>query len=180
MTLLTVLIAACLFFIQGDVAVVYSQGVSINFSGLSVSGTQTSTQVWGDSGTQTATSVPATSGTQNVSPGSVTISLQTPTTQTTTSTSSTTTSITPASTSQQYTSSTQTPFTSYNTPEHTTEITLPVNFNSLSGEEPLLPLAEPYVVTICLSYNDMTASGCVDKKTPSQASEKLAAMILNK
>ena len=41
-------------------------------------------------------------------------------------------------------------------------------------------MAEPYVVTVCISYNDITATGCDDKKTPSQASEKLAAMILNK
>jgi len=84
------------------------------------------------------------------------------------------------STSQKYAPITQTSISSYNTPEHITELLHPINFNPLSGDEPLLPQAEPYAVTVCISYNDMTASGCADKKTPSQASEKLAAMVLNK
>ena len=179
MTLLTVLIAACLFFIQGEVSIVFSAGVSIDFSGLSVQGIQTSTQVCGCSGTQTAPTVPSSSGIQNSTPSvksvtsiPVTSSANTPTsTQTTLSTSTSTIS-------SAYTS--QSPIT-YNTPERTLELLHPVNLNNpLSENEQLLPMAEPYAVTVCLSYNDVSVSGCADKKTPSQASEKLAAMILNK
>jgi hypothetical protein len=102
---------------------------------------------------------------------------------------STPVTVSPAQTSTQTTSSTstsqtapgtQSSFTPYNTPEHTIELVNPVNLNPLSGDEPLLPMAEPYAVTVCLAYNNMAVSGCADKITSSQASEKLAAMMLNK
>jgi hypothetical protein len=54
------------------------------------------------------------------------------------------------------------------------------NFNPLSEEEPLLPTAASYRVTVCVSYHDIVASSCRNKRTSSQASEILAAMILNK
>lgn len=79
-----------------------------------------------------------------------------------------------------YTPSTQAPASFYNTPEHKTELFIPYRLSPLSSNEPLLPGAQPYAVTICLSYNDSTAPGCADKKTAPQASEHLAALILNK
>jgi hypothetical protein len=84
------------------------------------------------------------------------------------------------STYQNNTSANQIPFSSYDTPEHTIELIVPMNFNSLTGNEPLLPMAESYTVTVCLSYNNIAVSDCRDKKTPLQASQMLAAMILNK
>jgi hypothetical protein len=54
------------------------------------------------------------------------------------------------------------------------------NFNPLSEEEPLLPSAKSYKVTVCVSYNNIIAPSCRNKRTSSQASEILAAMILNK
>lgn len=170
-TLLTVLLVACLFLIHGGIAVVYSEGVSINFQGMTI-------QTWGGSGTQTAPTpptVPSSTVIQN-SISSVTSTTSIPAT----SSAATSLSTLTTSTSQKYAPITQTSISSYNTPEHITELLHPINFNPLSGDEPLLPQAEPYAVTVCISYNDMTASGCADKKTPSQASEKLAAMVLNK
>lgn len=78
------------------------------------------------------------------------------------------------------TSSNQSLTSFYNTPEHKTELVIPYKLSPLSPDEPLLPMAEPYAVTICLSYNDATAPGCTNKKTTSQASELLAASILKK
>lgn len=182
-TLPTVLLAACLFLVHGGIAVVYSEGVTISFGALTVfahgagseTPIQTSTQVWGGSGTQIAPTVPISTGIQN-SISSVKSVTPIPVTSSPTSTQTTLST----STSQKYTPITQAPISSYNTPEHITELIHPINFNPLSGDELLLPLAEPYAVTVCISYNDMTASGCADKKTPAQASEKLAAMVLNK
>ncbi|MFA5322085.1 MAG: hypothetical protein WC373_05370 [Smithella sp.] len=165
--LLSVLLAACLFFTQGTVAVVYSEGVTISYGGFTL------TAHGADVGTQTAPTVPSSSGIQD-SISSVTSAITSA--ASIPATSSATTSL---STSQKYTT-TPPSLTSYNTPEHTTELLLPVKINPLSGDEPLLPLAEPYAVTVCLSYNDMAASCCADKKSPEQASEKLAAMILKK
>ncbi|MGP8013903.1 MAG: hypothetical protein ACLPP9_05850 [Smithella sp.] len=54
------------------------------------------------------------------------------------------------------------------------------NFNPLSEEEPLLPTAASYKLTVCVSYNNIVAPSCRNKRTSSQASEILAAMILNK
>jgi hypothetical protein len=54
------------------------------------------------------------------------------------------------------------------------------NFNPLSEDEPLLPMAESYTVTVCVPYDNIALSDCRDKKTPLQASEILAAIILNK
>jgi hypothetical protein len=79
-----------------------------------------------------------------------------------------------------YPNTNQTPYPPYDTPEHTIELIVPMNFNSLTGNEPLLPMAESYTVTVCVSYNNMAVSDCRDKKTPLQAGQILAAMILNK
>jgi hypothetical protein len=78
------------------------------------------------------------------------------------------------------TSSTQSLTSIYNMPEHKTELVIPYRLSPLSSDEPLMPQAQPYAVIICLSYNDKNASGCVEKNTPSEASEKLAAMIIQK
>lgn len=66
------------------------------------------------------------------------------------------------------------------TPEPTDELMRPAPVNTLSESESLLPDAESYSITICLPYNDLIVPGCPDKKNASQASEKLAAMIMNK
>jgi hypothetical protein len=88
---------------------------------------------------------------------------------------------TSASIDQKYAiSSTQIPSSFYNTPEHKTDLLIPYKLSPLSADEPLMPQAQPFAVTICLSYNDTNASGCVEKNTPSQAGEMLAAMILQK
>ena len=187
--LLSILLIA-FFLFQGWAAVVYSEGVSISFSNLSISGVQLSTQSWGTGTTQTntTTTVPGTTGTtsapqdstNNISPlfnsfintllqGSTTVSSPVTTTTTSTIPSTSNPLQKPASLSN-----------ILQTPEPTEELIRPVTFKPLSEDEPLLPMAEPYPVTVCLSYNDMAVSGCPDKKTPSQASEKLAAMILNK
>jgi len=88
--------------------------------------------------------------------------------------------ITSISATQKNTASTQqSSFTPYNTPEHTSEILLPLYFNPLPENESLLPSAESYTITVCLPYNGLFPSGCAVKKTPSQASEILASSILN-
>jgi len=148
--LIYVLLVVFFCLVQGGVAVVYSGMFSI---------TETAAPSPG-SGTQNSTSLTTYSTPVVVSP------VQTAT-QTTSST----------STSQ---NTTQSSFTPYNTTEHINELVNPVNFNPLSGDEPLLPTAESYAVTVCLSYNNMELSDCADKITPLQASEKLAAMMLNK
>lgn len=79
-----------------------------------------------------------------------------------------------------YTPSTLAPSSFYNSPEHKTELAIPYQLSPLSSDQPLLPMARPYAVTICLPYNDSTAPGCIDKMTTAQASEILAAMILQK
>jgi hypothetical protein len=62
----------------------------------------------------------------------------------------------------------------------TDELLRPVLFSPLTEDEPLLPMAEHYVCKMCIKYNGITAVGCADNATPEQASEKLAAIILNK
>jgi hypothetical protein len=178
------------FLFQGWVAVVYSEGVSISFSNLSISGVQLSTQSWGNTGgtqTNTTTTVPSTSGTPSSTQDSTANttplfnSFINTLLQGSTTVSSPTSS--PASTIPSTSNPLQKPASLSNilqTPEPTEELIRPVTFNPLSEDEPLLPMAEPYPVTVCLSYNDIAVSGCPDKKTSSQASEKLAAMILNK
>jgi hypothetical protein len=180
--LLSILLVAYFCFVQGGVAVVYSAGATITYGSMTVFGHPS------DVGTQTTTSVPSggmgnvpatpvsgsagSSGTQSVYNGPLTATTST----STPSSISTPTSITSL---QQYTTTTTTS-TTLKTHDPTEKLLRPVYFNALSEEQPFFPQAEPYVVTVCLSYNDVTASGCLDKETPSQASEKLATMILNK
>jgi hypothetical protein len=164
-TLLYVLLVVCFCLVHGGVAIVYGAMFSVT-QYSNIPGTQT----------QTAVPSPSSSGTQNST--SLTI-YSTPVTVVSPSPTSTQTT-TPSPSTSQNTPATQASFTPYNTPEHTIELVNPVNFSPLSGDEPLLPMAETYAVTVCLSYNNMTVSDCADKITPSQASEKLAAMMLNK
>jgi hypothetical protein len=72
------------------------------------------------------------------------------------------------------------PVNMLNIPEPTDELFRPLNFGPLIGDEPLLPEAEPYTVTVCLIYNEIPAAGCSETSTPEQAAEKLASFILNK
>ena len=62
----------------------------------------------------------------------------------------------------------------------TDELLRPVQFSPLTEDEPLLPMAEHYVLTMCIGYNGLTATDCVDNASPEQASETLAAIILKK
>jgi hypothetical protein len=67
----------------------------------------------------------------------------------------------------------QSPYNPINPTELTKELIRPATFSPLS-DEPLLPNAETYIVTVCLS-------GCSDKVTTTeQASEKLAGILLNR
>jgi hypothetical protein len=174
--LLSILLVAYFCLVQGGVVAVYSAGATIN-NGSSITvfshdGTQTTTPTPSSVGMQPATTVPSNSGTQSVYNGPLTATTST----STPSSISTPTSITSL---QQYTTTTTTS-TTLKTHDLTEKLLRPVYFNALSEEQPFFPQAEPYVVTVCLSYNDAIASGCLDKETPSQASEKLATMILNK
>jgi hypothetical protein len=68
----------------------------------------------------------------------------------------------------------QSPYNPIDTTELTKELIRPVTFSALPENEPLLPNAEPYIVTVCLS-------GCSDKVTTTeQASRKLAGILLNR
>ncbi|KQC06240.1 MAG: hypothetical protein APR62_01310 [Smithella sp. SDB] len=61
------------------------------------------------------------------------------------------------------------------------ELVQPVTFSSLSENEQLLPDAEPYIVTVCLSYNNFPlAGGCSSTVTSEHAGEKLATILLNR
>jgi hypothetical protein len=186
--LLSILLVAYFCFVQGGVMKAYSEGRTINFSNFSIGGVQTYTQEWGNSGTQTPTSVPS-GGMGNVPATPISGSIGSSGTKSVYNTpiNATTSESTPSSIStptfitslQQYTT-TATTSSILKTQDSTEKLLRPVYFNALSEEEPFFPQAEPYVITACISYNDVTASGCIDKETPSQASEKLATMILNK
>ena len=135
-TLIYVLLAASLCLVQGGVAVVYCAGVSIDFQGLNVPGGQTSVQTWGSNNALAQTAAPSTgSGTQNST------SLTTYSTPVVVSPAQTATQTTVSNSNSQ--NAAQSSFTPYNTPEHTGELVNPVNFNPLSGDQPLLPVAEP-------------------------------------
>lgn len=174
--LLPLLLGSCFLLFQVGMKDVYSQGVTISAGSITITShssniePQTATSIPGNDSTQISTTIPNSSELQNLISY---ISSVMPA-----STSSTTTPQT--SQYQKYTPASQTSFTSYNTPEHTTELISPVYFNSLPENESLLPTAESYSVTVCLSCNGTAVPGCVDKKTPSQASEKLAEIILSK
>ena len=174
-TALIVILAASLLLVQGGVVAVYSSGVSVSFSSTTIG--NTSNQAWGNpapastpgnTGTSTTTTTP---GTQNISSFSSTSSV--------TTSSSSNSSVSTSSQVQQQPSSTDNLFQILEQTE-TSKLVRTPNFNPLSEEEPLLPSAKSYKVTVCVSYHDIVASSCRDKKTPSQASEILAAMILNK
>jgi|GEM_PF-908886 len=175
-TALIVLLAASLLLIQGGVVAVYSSGVTTFFSSTTIVNTSNQTpgnqppaSTPGNTGTSTTTTTP---GTQNISSFSAT------TTSVTTSSSSNS-SVSTSSQVQQQPSSTDNLFQTLEQTETSKLIRTP-NFNPLSEEEPLLPTAASYKVTVCVSYHDIVASSCRNKRTSSQASEILAAMILNK
>jgi len=68
-----------------------------------------------------------------------------------------------------------------NTPEPTDQLFRRLNFKPLTDDEPLMPCAEYYAVTICLTFNEITPDGCIETETtPTQTAEKLASFILNK
>jgi hypothetical protein len=172
-------------FVQGGVMKAYSEGRTINFGSMTVFGHISDVE------TQTITSIPS-AGMQNVPATPISGSTGSSGTKSgyNTPINATTSESTPSSIStptlptfitslQQY-KTTSTTSSILETHDPTEKLLRPVYFNALSEEEPFFPQAKPYVVTACISYNDVTASGCIDKETPSQASEKLATMILNK
>ena len=176
-TALIVILAACLLLVQGGVVAVYSEGVSISVSSTSI--VNTYNQAWGNPApaqtpvNQASGSTPGNTGTsttQSISSFSVTSSVTSPSSNSSTSSSSQV---------QQQPNTTDTLFQTLEQTE-TSKLVRTPNFNPLSEEEPLLPKAASYKVTVCVSYNDIVPSGCRYKRTPSQASEILAAMILNK
>lgn len=157
--------------------VVYGTGVTIDFSNFSLGNIQVGTMSWG------------TTNNNNPSTQPTTPTLLTPTTVNTTTTNSIPTTNSNTSNMTNFTSSYQkfnsssgqSPISSIDTHKLTKELThQPVTFGSLPENEPLLPNAEHYIVTVCLSFNNIFASGCSDKATPAQASEKLAEILLNK
>jgi len=173
-TALIALLAACLLLVQGEVAAVYSEGVSISVSSISIGNTYNQAlgnpapaSIPGNTGTSTTTTTP---GTQNISSFSATSSVTSP---------SSNSSISTSSQVQQQPNTTDNLFQILEQTETSKLVRMP-NFNPLSEEEPLLPSAKSYKVTVCVSYNNIVPSGCRYKRTPSQASEILAAMILNK
>ncbi len=184
-TLFVLLLSACFLLLQGVIDLSYSAGVSINFSSLSVSGANTSAQTWGnnDSVVQSSNTAPTSQNTQtsSVPNNTATQNVNQNSNVSVTSASSTSSSISSSQQLQQQ-SSNNTTDNLFKTIEQdqTVKLTNIPNFNPLPEKESLLPSAEPYAVTVCLSYNDVSISGCADKKTPLEASEKLAAMILNK
>ena len=149
--------------------------MTICFSSTTIG--NTSNQSWGNqppasipcnTGTSTTSTIPGTTaGTQNISSYSTTSSVTSPSSNSSTSSSQQ---------AQQQPNTTDNLFQTLEQTQTSKLISMP-NFNPLSEEEPLLPSAESYAVTACLSFNDLTASGCSDKKTPLQASEILAAII---
>jgi hypothetical protein len=101
--------------------------------------------------------------------------------KTTSTASSANSALTSASENPKYNSTgTNDLLTSYNPREHTMEFLAPVKFSPISEKESLLPVAEQYAVTICISYNNIKVSNCSDIKTPLEASQKIASMVLNK
>lgn len=159
-------------FCLSQMGLVYGQGVTINFSGLS-------TQIIGPS--PIVPHDPSSQPTQ-------------PTTPTTTGTSITTYSSTPMSTNsssigtsnltsayqKNNNSAGQSLYNPIDPTELTKDLFRPATFSPLSEKEPLLPDAEPYIVTVCLSYNNASAPGCYNNVTSEQAGEKLAEILLNR
>jgi len=150
-TIMIVLLVPCFFFVQGVLSIVYSEGGG---------GVPSNFQNY----INTLTGI--------LKNPSLAQDLNSPSSTSTTSALTNSTSI--------YQNANQTPFSSYDTPEHTIELIVPMNFNSLTGNESLLPMAESYTVTVCISYNNIAMSECHDVKTPLQASQMLAEMMLNK
>jgi hypothetical protein len=174
-TALIVMLAACLLLVQGGVVAVYSSGVTTFFSSTTsvntsnqTPGNQPSVSPPGSTGTSTTTMI---AGSQNIGSFSATTTSITPSPSSNSSTSS-------PSQVQQQPNTTDTLFQTLEQSETSKLIRTP-NFNPLTDEEPLLPSAASYKVTVCVSYHDIVASGCRNKRTSSQASEILAAMIFN-
>ncbi|HUN55150.1 MAG TPA: hypothetical protein VMU29_08350 [Smithella sp.] len=172
-----IILAACFLLVQGGQAVVYGAGVSINYTSTSISpppttgGNQAPASPTNSIGAPAATTVSSstTTGTQNIGSFS------------STSVTSTSTNSSTSSTQQleQQPSTTDNLFQIIEQSETSKLIHLP-NFNPLSENETLLPTAESYTVTVCLSYNDFSLPDCRDRKTSFQASAILASMFLNK
>ena len=168
----TIAMAALLFFVQGSAIVAYGSGVSINFS--SIPG---------------MIQTPETTGTPiGTIPSNTTSGMQSNKTLAADLNSEPrpyveVTNIPSATTSNQNlnapSSSASCP-NCYNTSEHTAELLVPSSFGTLPESESMLPAAEAYSVTVCLSYNGKAAPDCREKYTPSQTGEKLAAVMFNK
>ena len=155
-TALIVILAACLLLVQGGTVAVYSEGVSISVSSISIGNTYN--QASGNPAPaqtpviQAPASTPGNTGTsttQNMGSFSVTSSVTSPSSNSSVSTSSQV---------QQQPNSTDPLFQTLEQTE-TSKLVHTPNFNPLSEEEPLLPSAKSYKVTVCVSYNDIVTSG---------------------
>lgn len=175
LSLILLIICFCLFQIA---TVAYGQGVTIDFSNFNLGNIQVDTMSWGTTNNNNPSTQPTTP--TLLIPTTVNTTTTTNSIPTTNSNTSNLTNFTPSY--QKFNSpSGQSPISSIDTHKLTKELTYqPVTFGSLPENEPLLPNAEHYIVTVCLSFNNMFASGCSDKATPAQASEKLAEILLNK
>lgn len=183
-----ILLIICVLFSQRTI--VYGQGVSIDFSSFSSGSIQITTQSWGN--TNIPSSPPTTS--TPITPSMPTSTIGTSSTSTYSSIqtqtinsgiSSTSTNLNNLTSSYQKlnnsTSGQSGYYKSYVPTELNKELIRSVTFSPLSEKEPLLPDAEPYIITVCLPFNNMSVSGCFDKVNNSeQASEKLAGILLNR
>jgi hypothetical protein len=167
LSLIFIIVCFCFF----PIIEVSGQGVTIDFSSLNSGGIQFNTMSWGNTNnpsSQPTTSVPATLTTPtSTSTGTATTTYSSTQTQTTNSGMTT-------STPKCNPMAGQSPYNPIDPTELTKELIRPVTFSALPENEPLLPNAEQYIVTVCLS-------GCSDKVTTTeQASGKLAGILLNR
>jgi len=179
-TIMIVLLVPCFFFVQGGVVAVYSSGVTIFVNSGAISSVTPGNQPPASTpGNQAPASTPGNTGTSTTTS---TTSSTTPGTQNISSFVTSPSSNSSISTSQQLQQQPNTTDNLLQTLEQTETsklIGMP-NFNPLSEDESLLPMAESYTVTVCISYNNIAVSECQHIKTPLQASQMLAEMMLNK
>ena len=163
----------CFFFTQRGL--VYAQGVTIDFSSFSAGSIQINTQSWGNINTPSQPTTPTTTGTLS------TTYLSAPTSPSNSGITSTINLTGFNSSNQRYNSTAgQLGYNPTDPTGLTKDLIRPSTFSPLSEKEPLLPNAENFIVTVCLSLGSIHPSACSDEVTSKQASEKLAEIILDK
>ena len=182
LSLIALIICFCLF----QRGFVYGEGVSIDFSSVTYGGIQINTSTWGNTNipssppttpTPITPSMPTSTGTSSTSTYS--------STQTQTINSSISSNLNNLTSSYQKLNNSTTWQSGYYNPSYVPtelnkELIRSATFSPLSEKEPLLPDAEPYIVTVCLPFNNTSIPGCFDKVNSEQASEKLAGILLNR